>query len=248
VSCAGGWLSETVSALPANRGRLRSVTLARIEKVVKPPRGSIRKHETVQNQPVEAFKTARSKHPAQVRQACTANQYPPPVPGKPGEFTTGGAQRGAVSHRLKTSDLKDDAVGVGKGVPVGALHGDPLFRFGNPLAAMPAQDLPLFLLLGLFRGRRPGRFLGWAAFARFPESQGNEEKPGRIVPMFSRRRLARGARCRGQLRKRHGPVSTVSRPHVFLRAWSATAAWADFTAAGSPRYSRRIGFNASSNS
>jgi hypothetical protein len=85
-----------------------------------------------------------------MRQAHAAKANSPAIARKPAEFIGGRSGIPAADDIFETADLKDDPVGVGKGVLMGALHRNPFNRPGDSLAALAADDK--FLLL-----RRPFR-------------------------------------------------------------------------------------------
>ena len=86
-----------------------------------------------------------AKQPTQMGQAHGAEANSPAVPRKPAEIISGCSGIPAAGRILKTTDLKNDPVGIGKGVLVGALHRNPFNRPGDGLAALAAYDIFLFL-------------------------------------------------------------------------------------------------------
>lgn len=52
----------------------------------------------------------------------------------------------------ETSNFKNQAVRIGKGVPMGTVNFDAVGGMGNPVMAIPAKDK--FLLLFILSGRR----------------------------------------------------------------------------------------------
>jgi len=103
-----------------------------------------------------------AEQPPQVRQAHATETNSPAVARKPAEFVGGRSGIPAAGDIFKTADLKDDPVGVGKGVLVGTLHRHPFNRPGDGLATLAADDIFLFL-----RGSLRGRLLSGCNFA-FP--------------------------------------------------------------------------------
>ena len=97
-----------------------------------------------------------AEKPPQVRQTHAAETQSPAIACKPAEFISGRSGIPAADDILETADLKNDPVGIGEGVLVGTLHRHPLYRPGDGLAALAADDIFLFLrgsLRGLlFRG------------------------------------------------------------------------------------------------
>ena len=85
-----------------------------------------------------------TEYPPQMRQAHAAEANSPAVSRKPAEFIAGRSGIPAAGGIFKTSDLKDDPMGVGKGVLVGTLNRNSLNRAGNRLAALAADYI--FLL------------------------------------------------------------------------------------------------------
>jgi len=86
----------------------------------------------------------RTEYPPQMGQAHTAETNSPAVPRKPAELIRGRSGIPAPGDSFKTTDLKDDPVGVGKGVLLGTLNHNSLNRPGNRLAALAADYI--FLL------------------------------------------------------------------------------------------------------
>ena len=86
----------------------------------------------------------RTEYPPQMGQAHAAETNSPAVPRKPAELIRGRSGIPAAGDIFKTSDLKDDPMGVGEGVLVGTLNHHSLNRPGNRLAALAANYI--FLL------------------------------------------------------------------------------------------------------
>ena len=101
-----------------------------------------------------------AEQPPQVRQAHATETNSPAIARKPAEFIGGRSGIPAADDIFKTTDLKDDPVGVGKGVLVGVLHRNPLNRPGDGLAALATDDIFLFL-----RGSLGGLILSGCNFA-----------------------------------------------------------------------------------
>jgi len=97
-------------------------------------------------------------------QAHGTKTHPPAVACKPGEFIGGGSGITAPLNIFKASDFKDNPVGIGKRVPVGALHRDPFGRAGNCLTALAAKDI--FFLIGRWILRFFFKDVGMAVFTR----------------------------------------------------------------------------------
>jgi hypothetical protein len=87
-----------------------------------------------------------------MRQTHGTKANPPAEARKPGEFVCGGAGITAPANIFETTYLKDNPVRIGKGVPVRSLHGDPVDRSGERLAALTAKYV-FFLLRQLIFGR-----------------------------------------------------------------------------------------------
>jgi len=71
---------------------------------------------------------------------------PPVIAGKPGKLVGGSSGVSASDDASKATDIKDDPMRIGEGVPVGPLDGKSVIRPGDCLPALPAQDV--FFLLG----------------------------------------------------------------------------------------------------
>ena len=50
----------------------------------------------------------------------------------------------ASFNACKAPDLKNNSVGVGKGMPVASLNGDPVIRTRDDVPALPAADIFFF--------------------------------------------------------------------------------------------------------
>jgi hypothetical protein len=130
----------------------------------------IRLDDSIKYECVKCITGIGAEQPSQVRQTHAAETQSPAIARKPAEFIGGRSGIPAADDILKTADLKNDPVGIGKGVLVGALHRHPFNRPGDGLAALAADDIFLFLrgsLRGLlFSGCNfafPIRFVGWNA-------------------------------------------------------------------------------------
>jgi len=88
-----------------------------------------------------------AEQPPQMRQTHAAKTNSPAVARKPAEFIGGRSGIPASGYIFETADLKDDPMGVGKGVLVGPLHRHALSRPGDGLAALAANDIGLLLRL-----------------------------------------------------------------------------------------------------
>jgi len=79
----------------------------------------------------------------------TAHPYFPAVSPEPGKLRRGGRSRGTSRSRIKTSDLKYMAMGVGKGVAKASVHLDLACGLGNMGMAVPADYYRFFQGRGL---------------------------------------------------------------------------------------------------
>lgn len=69
----------------------------------------------------------------------------PLIPGKPGKFSGERATVGTARRRLKTANLENQPLGIGKCVPVGPLNGKPVPLMGDNPTAGPTQDSAVIL-------------------------------------------------------------------------------------------------------
>ena len=131
-------------------------------------RPSRRFDQALEYQAVKTVPAGGAEHPPQVGQAGNTQTRPPAVPGKPGELGTRRTHSRAARRVLETADLKHDAMGVGEGVTVGAVHGDTFLHPCDRVQAIAAENVrfrfrAFFLGNGaggrglIFRRRPPGR-------------------------------------------------------------------------------------------
>jgi len=107
-------------------------------------------HKTIQNQPMETVTIRRGKKPSQMRKAHDANSNSPAEALKPAKFPRGRTRMTASLNGSKTPYLKNNPVGVGKGVLMRPLDYYPLSRTRYDVMALTAKDIFLFIRLFLF--------------------------------------------------------------------------------------------------
>ncbi len=133
---------------------------------------------------------SRVECPSQVGQAAGAKNHLPGKAGKPGKLRGRRPADAAVENPGKAADLEDQAVGVGKDMPVRALHADALLRSGDGLEAVPAKNF------GCFRRQRFLFGAGLRGCRRGTGRRGALERSARKLPLrASAHRGRRGNRC-----------------------------------------------------
>jgi hypothetical protein len=80
-----------------------------------------------------------------MRQTHATKTYSPAVTGKPGEFVGQPTGITAAFYRFKTPDLKDNAMWIGKCMPMRSLHRNTIDRPGNRLLALATKNIVFFL-------------------------------------------------------------------------------------------------------
>ena len=128
---------------------------------------SSRFDEPIHYQSMKSIPCFRTENPSQMGQANRTITYPPVIAGKPGKLIGGSSGVSAPDDPSKATDIKDDPMRIGKGVPVGPLDGKSVIRPGNCLPALTAQDIFFLLrrlILSLFFEK--GGFALWARLVR----------------------------------------------------------------------------------
>jgi hypothetical protein len=95
--------------------------------------------QAIQYQSMKNIPALGTENPSQMGQTHGAITNPPTIARKPGKLVGGGAGVAAPAHVSEATDIEDDPMRVGKGVPVRSLNSNTVIRSGDCLMALAAQ-------------------------------------------------------------------------------------------------------------
>ncbi len=103
-------------------------------------RGNLPGEDAIEDQSVKTVRIRRIEQPSKMHQTPDANRNSPAISRKPAELIRRRPHITAPFDSSKTPDLKNNSMGVGKGMLVRALDGDPFGRMRYDIKALTATD------------------------------------------------------------------------------------------------------------